>query len=609
MGLFKEMTMNRKILILIILCFCGLHTFAQVESKVSGTVTMYNSLDAAGNPIPVSETTIAADVLSGGGVISDSYGKFTIKFPNSLDREKTDLKVTPPLKYKDYVIVHKNNLKDVFIGVKDTTRISLCSQKSWDDRNSALSSPIDKKQLKQFEEKCNLLEEKVQNGEITIMQYRDSLKIENEKLENSQRQNKEMALYYAYFDPVFADSIRQEVFYYLERGQIDSALLILPSKEKAIEMRKLGEDYLKDIELLAIANGDVESAIQINDILYDETDFFKGKMRAVQILYNDRYNNRVHADSAFKRAEKVLKYAPNTFYSTYTYNLLGQIAEYQNKTNAHTYYEKAIKLYKKSKSDSQTAKQAAISYTHLANYYTKKNNYLQAESNYKKALNIYIELNTAGDYDPPNQIDMLLGLATIYAIQSKDVLVNQCIRRIGVLVEIGDFQPNSKDKATIDKKTGDFEFMSKNFKQAIGKYEQTLNYYISNNNEQYSKVHDFEIAKLYFQIGLSYKYSKDYRTSINYCDSALKKIDTTNVEHRLLQGFIIALKGKSYMRMNNKNLGKNLLNNANKIAIETKDKQLKEFVKKEDKWWYSRNSLLFRGLGAGAAIAAPFIFL
>ena len=597
MGLFKEMTMNRKILILIILCFCGLHTFAQVESKVSGTVTMYNSLDAAGNPIPVSETTIAADVLSGGGVISDSYGKFTIKFPNSLDREKTDLKVTPPLKYKDYVIVHKNNLKDVFIGVKDTTRISLCSQKSWDDRNSALSSPIDKKQLKQFEEKCNLLEEKVQNGEITIMQYRDSLKIENEKLENSQRQNKEMALYYAYFDPVFADSIRQEVFYYLERGQIDSALLILPSKEKAIEMRKLGEDYLKDIELLAIANGDVESAIQINDILYDETDFFKGKMRAVQILYNDRYNNRVHADSAFKRAEKVLKYAPNTFYSTYIYNLLGQIAEYQNKTNAHTYYEKAIKLYKKSKSDSQTAKQAAISYTRLANYYTKKNNYLQAESNYKKALDIYRKLNKPGELaDTPNQIETLMGLATVYSIQRNTTLENQCLERIEILLSVGDFKSGSKDRAVIDKKMGDFRFMSRNFNAAINNYSRTLYYY---DNKEYSKTDDLEIAKLYFQIGMSYKYLRNYDAGLNFFESVFTYIekDSKNEEHRLLEGFTLAAKGKSYKcigaqlwgkknkekRIEKKKQGNDFLEDAKDIAKGLNNKKLNKYIKK-GKW-------------------------
>ena len=59
--------MGKKVSILTVLCFYGLLTFAQ--SDIKGTVTLYNSRDATGKPIPVSETLISTPL--GDAVASD----------------------------------------------------------------------------------------------------------------------------------------------------------------------------------------------------------------------------------------------------------------------------------------------------------------------------------------------------------------------------------------------------------------------------------------------------------------------------------------------------------------------------------------------------------
>ncbi len=349
---------------------------------------------------------------------------------------------------------------------------------------------------------------------------------------------------------------------YFWEGKYDDAKQHMLSKELLHKHELMSEIVFNRAKLNALiytAMGDYGSAIDwYNEIIAHATlNYEKGSMPFFLIYVNKaelefRRKNYIEAEDAINKA---LRIDVNTIYKIRANNLLGNILKEKGELKeCIEKYLESIKLYQEKKKEVGDInipianREAAISYTMLADFYNKKKKRQKAENNYKAALNIYTDMWKNKEYDNINYLNLLIKMATFYTEERKNNLVKQCNDRINALMNIDDYFLK-EDRAQIDTWLGYLDLKNKEYNKALDRYISAFNFYLEMNN-QIAIIHKDALIRTAFMVGVIYNYQKDYEKSIQYCGIALNNIDNNSpiIEHQKLQGYILALLSNNHKK-------------------------------------------------------------
>jgi tetratricopeptide (TPR) repeat protein len=522
---------------------------------------------------------------------------------------------------KEYKIVNENTTNNISTTNKDPIEVFVGNRDSI-DRQRINFYDINVKRIQQdYDKKIGVFEDSILNleaskdQEITYLKsIVDSLKIEKEKniaqisKLSEQLAELELELNLLKNDPnalsigLIAISIDKynTSFASFKRGEYVNALSEMINKEELHNLKELNEITFNRAKLNALiytAMGDYENAI----VWYKNICDYPLPENKADIERFFIYTHNAELEFRLKRyteaeddVTKALGKTVNEIYKIGAYNLYGNILKAKGVKNSECAdkYKEAIKLYAKKKKEVGyiylpiADKEAAISYKLLANHYYDTKAFSKAESNYLKALDIYISMaKNQEEYDEVNQINMLLRLASLYNSElRKKSLAKQCYDRVEVLFKATVIRPESK--AAIYKEMGDFFLLSQEFETAIEKYNEALTIYLELDkldklDKKHPIIYEYDLMKIYFSIGMTYRYLKNYTESINSYKQAIEKLDgsSSKDKYRQFEGFLKASMGNSYKRNKEQDMANDYLNSAEKIANETNNDQLKEYIK------------------------------
>ena len=583
--------MNKRYIFIIII-FSSLYGYSQL--KVEGKVATYPKEEVvSGVIVEHSNPEVVADETN-----NDGY--FSLKFPAKM-KSPTVIHVSFPKKLKNCEVVNTWTVNNVSTSSKDSVKIYIADKDSIDWHKQNFYNISKEKIEREYEAKIDSLYKLNANNDSIIAYYQSERdkQLELNRQLSTQIIDLEIELRTLRENPdSLLNSMHQilheritKIASFVQKNQPDSALYHSKSIDEELKaLNKVHGLMIYGIKLRAIAYkmcGDYDNAIKCymevdsNLFQHDHEAIFKNNMDLAELEYiHGKYEDaKSHLNKALDN-ENV-----TDIYKIRIHNLLGKVEKVQGIANYNENYIKAISRYKSIKKEFSkkiplvAEKEIAISYTLLASFYDDQNKNQQAEKNFLKALDTYISLNKKEEYDEANQIVMLLRLASLYAKLRKISLVNQCVNRVKILQAMIDLQPDIE--ATINEEIANYSLVSKRpISEAVESYNKALNYY-----EKHSQIYNFEIARLYFQIGMAHTYLKEDTISIQFYKLALEKINgatAQNNKYKMLEGFLIASMGKSHMKIGAKKEGENYINKAKEIAKETDNDQLKKYIKQKE---------------------------
>ena len=600
--------MKRILLLFIVLYQSVFACFSQGEKELKGLVRTYQEEKAIRTrDIYVrhlrSKDTVFVETYS------DFDGKFSIVFSNET-RYPTSIIVRGNGEFKDYRVVNTydiNNIKEtdtnvnVFIGNKNVIN----------KQKELFYNVITQSIVKQYQNSIQHYQSIIRNLERQEHIYVDSIRVLNRIIEDLEKELKnknqkieeiseELKVLQADYlklrnNPelmqeriaeILLDSLEVTLNYF-NSGQLDKALSSNSVNQEEIEqdkrIRSIKFFRLKLKAMTFVAMGDYPNAITWykNTFVYidpeNKIDWFFIYMNIAELEYLTGNDN-----NAVKYVEDANSITINKIYKIKTYNLLGKVLKSQKKDkDSRKKYIEAIDLYKELKkeavidgvidNDHIADKEAAISYTLLADYYEEIKRYEAAKTNYHKALDIYTELNKIGEIETEMQCVVLLKLATIYDNENKETMVKKCIDRIDLL-EKRDSSTITQDPK-INLYRAIYNMQNGTFEKADVLYMNVLDYYERKSNQN---LYQQEIIKTRFLSGLNQFYAKSYDEALKYfskADTLLEK-DSISLGNDFvrLKALCMAATGITIKEMGDKEKGLSLYNEARDIA--KKDKKL-----------------------------------
>ena len=632
----------------IIFLFSVLVCFSQTP-KISGSVCLDTCPDnrMAGSLVKVaykdkegkeeknkSKEGLAAEVQANGefelGLLSKP------KFPIGVT-------IQPNAIYRNYVVINEFDVANVIVGIP--INIKMCKkeevdalratyykvnidrlQKEEKEKIQKLENEINtlKKQNKEFQSKVKELEDlKLKYEELKKYADETVKKISIAEIENRMLKN----------NPNYLANIRQEGY----NNQIN----IQEESAKKGDVETVTKNYTP-LGLADALDKDIISGMNkyLSDIGYQKlfgqfdlaVEYYPEVIKLSKkfenndnftFLYNYEAAELCYLINDFKKANSFisatleLKDFVNQKYLVKAYNLSGKIKDALNENKYHNEYQKAINVFKQLKKetfdDSETSKEAAISYILLGNYCKERGKNETAKTNYHKALDIYTELNKVCEYEVEAQCVILLNLVEIYDKENKASMVKKCSDRITLLKEID--KTVEQNSTIYNLELAKYNMQNKNFSEANYFYLKVIGKLKENPN-----LNQRELIKILLFMGLNQFYAKSYNEALNYFSQAehfLSQDSTLQGKDFVrFKALCMAAKGIIIKEQNNKenglllyNQARNIVENDKTLTADDKKLLLKDMAHLKNYHHLETRDIIIKSIGGVSSIAVYIILL
>lgn len=512
-------------------------------------------------------------------------GKFILAISGVTGNPQIPLDVVFDKKNEDYYVVNEEAISDITLMRDAPIDILVFSKKE----ATRLKQQAIEERLQPWKEKIAAMQNRFNNEEQANAILRDSIINMLNEMDELRKILNNTLDYWLRLDLDKGDKEYKQAYKLAMEGKFEESNGLIPKDEdiiqdinaKLLQIRKATRLRIENFKALGYTDSVKAEYELIIKNPRDNDEVMQARRELVDYLrqigdYSEA--NKVNEDRSKSNSEKKTEIMIDEINRLNAQYDIDKSKSQDAVKNAYKNLIKAIGIYKDLKKGldeniPKADKEAAISYTLLANYYKNKKQYPNAERNYLKALDVYIGLNKTGEYDPVNQTYMLSDLASIYVKQGNDILVKQCEDRIKILSKLPEMQNISEsESAKIDEKRGDFALVSSDFHEAINKYEKALKYYLEEDNKN-PNLYDFEIAKLYFSLGMA---NKEKSINFKLALERVNKITSKTNKDCQLEGFTKAALGKTIRN-------EEYLEEAKEIADRLNDTRLKKYIKETDK--------------------------
>jgi tetratricopeptide (TPR) repeat protein len=430
------------------LFFSHTHAFAQ-QSDINGVVSIFNSQTHTGKRQYVVNAQVDDDFGKAQAVITDYKGQFKLTYIGV--NEKTS--VTFHVKKQGLEVVNKDALT-VVVGQYSAVNISMADPDSINEYRRVIYQ-IGKTEAEKYLE--NLLSKK--NRELAD-QKKNSVKNNNkinqleqeiaqieDKRKKIEAQAEDLAKRYAPVNLDDATPLFRKAFLLFQKGDIDSAQLVLTHADLAgkvdsiqLEEKKIDLAKKEFNEREALKNDRKKScaeAIQLDADLHKTRYEFDEASKSYELLIK---LDSLNAENLFNYAaflawlnqyDKAIYYYSKALniYKTSSQNYESGVANTQNNlgilyankndfTKAEAAYQEALEIFKRlASSNPQTYEpDVAMTQNNLGILYADKNDFTKAEAAYQEALEIYkrLESNNLQTYEPKVAL-MQNNLGSVYA--------------------------------------------------------------------------------------------------------------------------------------------------------------------------------------------------
>ena len=528
---------------------------------------------------------------------SGSDGKFRLDITGVTGNPQISLNVVFDKKNEDYYVVNKDVISDITLKRDSPIEILVFSKK---EAERLKQQAIDKILQPEREKLAEMLDRQNKEQQENI-RLRDSIFAQDKIIDEQTKTINNSLDYWLQLDLDKNDKNYTQAYELTKQGKLEEALKFIPNEDINLintKLEQINKTTRLRIEIFKMMGDSINIKKEYNSIIEKSKDNDEvGQAQRELEAYLQQIGD-------FRGAKEVNIGRKKSNFEKSTKTKIEEInrlnSEYKNdknlgNKNAYKHLINAIELYKQIQENIFAKKEAAISYTLLANYYYSKKRYQFAENNYLKALDIYILLRKNGIQNNENYLNLMFDIL-IYSINiGKKNIVEDCRNRIKLLKEEMPLTEEQKINITLRETETQISFQYSHYYYRYSDLNKVIDYYHKKDSTLYKRtIIKYSLRQSLLlniennELGKKFIKSKKDSLIIKHCNFALNKINekSDSLKYQTEKCIAYVLKANAHKHLKEEDESKYYFDRAKQMATELQNDDLLEFYKqvKHENW-------------------------